>query len=85
MTGMKLRYTGEVPTTFLGGDGFTTGEVAPGATFDVPDEQGRRFLQHGLVEPADKAAKALYAQMTAPPVEDSGGEGTGSSESDPTN
>jgi hypothetical protein len=67
---MKLRYTGTVPTSFYGSN-HATGEVSPGATFDVPDEQGRRFLQHGLIEPVDKAAKALWAEMTKRPAADS--------------
>lgn len=60
---MRGRYTGTIPTTFAA----PVGELKPGDVFDLPTGAEKRFLQHGLVEPSDKAAKELYAHMTAPP------------------
>lgn len=60
---MRGRYTGTMPTTFDP----PVGPLDPGAVFDLPPGREKSFLQHGLIEPADKAAKDFYTAMTAPP------------------
>lgn len=62
---MRGRYTGSVTTTFDP----PVGAVYFGAEFDLPAGREQSFLQHGHVEPADKAAKELYAKMNAPVAE----------------
>lgn len=57
---MRGRYVGPVETTFDA----PVGTVLYGDEFAIPAGRERSFLQHGYVEPADKAAKELYAKMT---------------------
>lgn len=47
---MRLRYTGALPTTFIG-----VAALDPGDEFDLPDDQAERWLRRPDVEevPAD--------------------------------
>ena len=56
---MRGRYVGPINTCF----GSPVGEVSYGTEFILPVGRERAFLQRGYVEPPDKAAKPLYAEM----------------------
>lgn len=63
---MRGRYVGPITTTFEA----PVGVVHYGDEFDLPKGREKSFLQHGYIEPADKAAKDLYKSMTSTkPVE----------------
>lgn len=60
----RFRYTGSVPVVFSP----PVGAVDPGVEFDVPDEHGPSFAQHGLLEEVS-IKKTEKKPPTVTPVE----------------
>jgi len=59
---MRGRYVGSIAVTFDP----PVGAVRPGDVFDLPAGREKSFLQHGHIEPADKAAKDFLNKGATP-------------------
>lgn len=65
-----LRYTGELPKTFLD---HCIGQVEPGGEFEVPKGEEERFTRRADVELAGTAPAGKGKAKAAPKEEASGG------------